>query len=144
MTETPIVGLYVACELIANVTSSTPIVFGEGFAVPGGVFIYALTFTLLDLAHERLGHRRLVVTALTANALLAGYVQGVASLGKNVALAWSGVPGNLAAAPRIVAASLAAYLAASLVDVQIYAIRSKSQRAVVKGESLPQVSERPA
>lgn len=124
MSATLIVGLYVACELIANVTASTPIILSEGFAVPGGVFIYALTFTLLDLANERLGKqgtKRMVYASLAANVLLAGYVHLVSVLARNPNLSWNGVPPALVAAPRIVAASLAAYLVASLVDVQIFA-----------------------
>jgi uncharacterized integral membrane protein (TIGR00697 family) len=124
MSATLIVGLYVACELIANVTASTPIILSEGFAVPGGVFIYALTFTLLDLANERLGKqgaKRMVYAAFAANVLLAGYVHLVSVLARNPNLSWNGVPPALVAAPRIVAASLAAYLVASLVDVQIFA-----------------------
>src|SRR5713226_8508065 len=71
------IGLYVACELIANVTAAKPIVLGSQ-VVPAGVFVYALTFTLLDLIHERLGKagaRRVIVTAFCANLLLAAYAQ---------------------------------------------------------------------
>jgi uncharacterized integral membrane protein (TIGR00697 family) len=124
MTGTWIVGLYVACELIATVTASTPIFWGEHLAVSGGIFLHALTFTLLDLAHERLGQtgsRRLVYTAFAANALLAGYVQLVAWLGHNVTLSWSGANPCLGGAPRFVAASLAAYLLGSLADMRVFA-----------------------
>ena len=38
------IGLYIACELIANVTSVKPLALGRlGVIVPAGVFIYALT-----------------------------------------------------------------------------------------------------
>jgi uncharacterized integral membrane protein (TIGR00697 family) len=123
-TATLITGLCVACELIANVTASTPIFLGQSFAAPGGVFIYALTFTLLDLAHERLGQvgaRRIVYAGFAADALLAGYVQLVAWLGRNTTLAWSGANPCLGGTPRIVAASLTAYLISSLVDIQVFA-----------------------
>lgn len=47
-------GLYIACEIIAHVTAAKPVtVFG--LTAPGGVFIYALTFSLIDLLQERLG-----------------------------------------------------------------------------------------
>ena len=73
------IGLYIACELIANVTSVKPLALGRlGVIVPAGVFIYALTFTLLDLIHERLGKRgarQVIGTAFAANLLLAGYAQ---------------------------------------------------------------------
>ena len=109
------IGLYIACELIANVTSVKPLALGRlGVIVPAGVFIYALTFTLLDLIHERLGKqgaRQVIGTAFAANLLLAGYAQ--------LTVSWpapaffdgqAAVARVLGAAPRIVGASLIAYL----------------------------------
>ena len=120
------VGLYIACELIANVTSVKPLELGRfGVIVPAGVFIYALTFTLLDLIHERLGKqgaRQVIGTAFMANLLLAAYAQ--------LTVSWpapaffdgqAAVARVLGAAPRIVGASLVAYLVASLVDAEIFA-----------------------
>jgi queuosine precursor transporter len=120
------VGLYIACELIANVTSVKPLELGRfGVIVPAGVFIYALTFTLLDLIHERLGKqvaRQVIGTAFVANLLLAAYAQ--------LTVSWpapaffdgqAAVARVLGAAPRIVGASLVAYLVASLVDAEIFA-----------------------
>jgi uncharacterized integral membrane protein (TIGR00697 family) len=120
------IGLYIACELIANVTSVKPLALGRlGVVVPAGVFIYALTFTLLDLIHERLGKqgaRQVIGTAFAANLLLAGYAQ--------LTVSWpapaffdgqAAVARVLGAAPRIVGASLIAYLVASLVDAEIFA-----------------------
>jgi uncharacterized integral membrane protein (TIGR00697 family) len=123
---TLVIGLYIACELIANVVSVKPLALGRfGVVVPAGVFIYALTFTLLDVIHERLGKqgaRQVIGTAFVANLLLAGYAQ--------LTVSWpapaffdgqDAVARVLGAAPRIVAASLIAYLVASLVDAEIFA-----------------------
>lgn len=120
------IGLYIACELIANVTAVKPIVLGSlGIVVPAGVFIYALTFTLLDLIHERLGKRgvrQVIGTAFAANLLLALYAQ--------LTVWWpapaffdgqAAVARVLGATPRIVGASLVAYLVASLVDAEVFA-----------------------
>ena len=119
-----VVGLYVACELIANLTATKPIGLGP-LVVPAGVFIYALTFTLLDLVNERLGKigaRRVIGTAFAANLLLAAYAQ--------LTVWWPAPPffdGQaaveriLGATPRIVGASLLAYLAAALVDAELFA-----------------------
>ena len=120
------IGLYIACELIANVTAVKPIVLGSlGIVVPAGVFIYALTFTLLDLIHERLGKRgvrQVIGTAFAANLLMALYVQ--------LTVWWpapeffdgqAAVARVLGATPRIVGASLVAYLVASLVDAEVFA-----------------------
>jgi len=49
-----LIGLYIACGVIANVTASKPVELGS-IVVPAAVFIYALTFTLIDLINERLG-----------------------------------------------------------------------------------------
>jgi uncharacterized integral membrane protein (TIGR00697 family) len=118
------VGLYVACELIANVTAAKPVVLGP-ITVPAGVFVYALTFTLLDLINERLGKfgaRRVVATAFAANALLAAYAQLTvwwpAPAFFDAQPAYARV---LGATPRVVAASLAAYLASALLDAEVFA-----------------------
>jgi uncharacterized integral membrane protein (TIGR00697 family) len=118
------IGLYVACELIANVTAVKPVVLG-GLVIPAGVFIYAITFTLLDLINERLGKRgarQVIATAVCANLLLAAYAQ--------LTVRWpapgffDGQPAVervLGATPRIVGASLIAYLVASLADAELFA-----------------------
>ena len=118
------VALYVACELIANVTAVKPVVVGP-LVVPAGVFVYALTFTLLDLINERLGRagaRRVIAAAFSANLLLAAYAQ---------LTVWAPSPAFfdgqaafarvLGATPRIVAASLLAYLGSALTDAEIFA-----------------------
>jgi uncharacterized integral membrane protein (TIGR00697 family) len=118
-------GLYVACELIANVTAIRPVTLPGGIVVPAAVFVYALTFTLLDLVNERLGKtgaRQVVYVAFGANLLLAAYVQFTLRL---PAPAWyagrAAFDATLGATGRVVAASLAAYLVASLLDVQVFA-----------------------
>jgi hypothetical protein len=119
-----LIGLYVACEIISNVTASKPVAIG-GLVVPAAVFLYALTFTLIDLINERLGKhaaRQVVATAFAANLLLAGYVQFAIWLPAapfyKEAGAFAGVLGST---PRIVFASLVAYLVSSVVDTEIFA-----------------------
>lgn len=121
---TLLVGLYVACELIANVTASKPVMVG-GIIVPAAVFLYAFTFTLIDLVNERLGKlgaRCVVATAFAVNLLLAGYIQFAIWLPAapfySGAAAFAGVLGST---PRIVCASLAAYVLSSFVDTEIFA-----------------------
>ena len=121
---TLLIGLYVACELIANITASKPVVVG-GIVVPAAVFLYTLTFTLIDLINERLGKhgaRQVVATAFAANLLLAGYIQFVIWLPAapfySAGAAFAGILGST---PRIVCASLLAYLASSFVDTEIFA-----------------------
>jgi uncharacterized integral membrane protein (TIGR00697 family) len=120
-----LIALYVACELIANTTASKIVALPGQIYVPAAVFIYALTFTLIDLVNERLGAdgaRRVVISAFAANLLLAGYVQFARILPP--APFYTGQEAFAAAlgsTPRIVAASLIAYLISSLLDVQVFA-----------------------
>jgi uncharacterized integral membrane protein (TIGR00697 family) len=127
MTTTLIIGLYIACEIIANVTAGKPVALPGNVIVPAAVFIYALTFTLIDLINERLGKqgaRQVVYTALLANLLLATYAQFAIWLppapffGAEGQAAFHSVLGSTW---RIVLASLAAYLLSSLIDVQVFA-----------------------
>ncbi len=121
---TLLIGLYVACELIANVTAGKPVALG-GIVVPAAVFLYTLTFTLIDLINERLGKagaRQVVATAFAANLLLAGYTQVAIRLPAPSFFqdeqAFATVLGST---PRIVSASLLAYLVSALVDTEIFA-----------------------
>jgi uncharacterized integral membrane protein (TIGR00697 family) len=127
MTTTLIIGLYIACEIIANVTASKPVMLPGGIIVPAAVFIYAITFTLIDLVNEKLGRqgaRHVVYTAFLANLLLAVYTQFAIRLppapfyGAEGQAAFQSVLGSTW---RIVLASLAAYLVSSLIDVQVFA-----------------------
>ena len=122
---TLLVGLYIACELIANVTASKPVQMG-GIIVPAAIFIYTLTFTLIDLINETFGKqgaRKVIFVAFVANVLLAAYTQFAVILppasfyqGQE---AFSTAFGNT---PRIVFASLVAYLLSSLVDTEVFAL----------------------
>jgi uncharacterized integral membrane protein (TIGR00697 family) len=129
---TILIGLYIACELIANVTASKPVRLG-GFVVPAAIFIYALTFTLIDLINESFGKqgaRQVILVSFVANLLLAAYIQLAVVLppasfysGQE---AFASVLGNT---PRIVFASLFAYLISSLIDAEVFAF----WRAHVRG-----------
>lgn len=130
--RTILIGLYIACELIANVTASKPVQVG-GIVVPAAIFIYTLTFTLIDLINESLGRegaRKVILTAFLANLLLAAYVQLAVILPP--ASFYSGQEAFsrvLGSTPRIVFASLTAYLVSSLIDAEIFAFwRARIQR----------------
>jgi len=122
--NTILIGLYIACELIANVTASKPVLIGS-LVVPAAIFIYTLTFTLIDLINESMGKqgaRKVILAAFIANILLAAYAQFTVLLppasfysGQE---AYASVLGNT---PRIVFASLTAYLISSLIDAEIFA-----------------------
>ncbi|MGQ9648042.1 MAG: queuosine precursor transporter [Thermodesulfobacteriota bacterium] len=132
MTQLILIGLYIACELIANVTASKPVQVGR-IVVPAAIFIYTLTFTLIDLINESLGRdgaRKVILTAFVANLVLAAYVQLAVTLPP--ASFYSGqeaFSAVLGSTPRIVFASLTAYLVSSLLDAEIFAFwRAHIQR----------------
>jgi len=118
-----LVSLYIACEIIANVTAGRPVQLGS-IVVPSAVFIYTLTFTLVDLIHEvygKGGTRMVVYGAFLGNILLAAYsyltIHLPAPTFFSESNAYAVVFGST---PRIVFASLTAYLISSLVDVEVY------------------------
>ncbi len=119
-----VIGLYITCEIIANVTAAKPVLIA-GIVVPAAVFIYALTFTLIDLVNERFGKqgaRYVVYTAFLANLLLAAYTQFAIHLPAAPFYEYQSAFANvLGSTPRIVVASLTAYLVSSLIDTEIFA-----------------------
>jgi uncharacterized integral membrane protein (TIGR00697 family) len=123
--RTILLGLYIACELIANVTASKPVQLGS-IVVPAAIFIYTLTFTLIDLINESLGKagaRKVILAAFLANLLLAAYAQFAVLLPP--APFYSGqeaFAGVLGSTPRIVFASLTAYLVSALIDAEMFAL----------------------
>jgi uncharacterized integral membrane protein (TIGR00697 family) len=123
--RTILLGLYIACELIANVTASKPVQLGS-IVVPAAIFIYTLTFTLIDLINESLGKagaRKVILAAFIANLLLAAYAQFAVLLPP--APFYSGqeaFAGVLGSTPRIVFASLTAYLVSALIDAEMFAL----------------------
>jgi hypothetical protein len=124
MMTTFIIVLYVACDLTANIAANKPVSIA-GITAPGGVFIYALTFTLIDLVNERLGKqgaRQVVFAAFAANCVLAAYLQFIVALPSPAFYtgqdAFASVLGST---PRIVAASLVAFVVSTLLDVEIFA-----------------------
>lgn len=125
MSTTMIIGLYIACELIANVTASKPVTLPFDIVVPAAVFIYAITFTLIDLVNDKLGKqgaRYVIYTAFAANLLLAAYTQFAINLpSPDYYDGQQAFASALGSTWRIVAASLTAYLVSSLTDVQVFA-----------------------
>ncbi len=124
MLTTFIIVLYVACDLIANIAANKPVSVA-GVTAPGGVFIYALTFTLIDLINERLGKRgarQVVLAAFAANCLLAGYLQLIVALpAPDFYAGQAAFSSVLGATPRIVGASLIAFIVSTMLDVEIFA-----------------------
>ncbi len=123
MSSTLLIALYIACELIANITATKTITL-LGIAAPGGVFIYALTFTLIDLVNEHFGKRgarRVIYAAFAANILFALYSALIVNFpSPSFFTGQEAFARVLGSAPRIVAASLLAYIISSLIDVEVF------------------------
>lgn len=118
-----IVGAYVACQLIADV-AATKFIEIRGIVMPGGTLIFALSFTMRDVVHKRLGKewaRAAIVSAAGLNLLLAAYIYLVSSIPSPVFFqygeAWNGI---FAIVPAITIASIVAELVSTLVDTEVY------------------------
>ena len=117
-------GLYFACQIIADV-SATKLVEMWGIVLPAGSMIFAVTFTLRDMIHKRLGRswaRICIVLAAVFNLLMAGYFLLVAALPSPVwfqaeAEAWNAI---FTFVPAIVLGSIIAELVSELLDTEVY------------------------
>ena len=114
---------YLLCQIIADVTAAKMVDL-FGVYVPAAVFIYALTFTLRDVVHKRLGKQTAVFMVLTAgvvNVLMAAYF--VFTVWLKPAPFWGNQEAYnliLGVVPRIVGASILAEMISELIDTEIY------------------------
>jgi len=111
-------GLYVAAEVVSNVTAGRLVQLGP-LVVPGAVFLYAVTFTLRDAIHAAGGEqvaKTAVWTGFFANLLLALYALFVLSLPAPPWFSPEPYRVVLGQSARVVAASLTAYLTAQLTN----------------------------
>lgn len=118
-----LVGLYVAAQLIADVAATKLVEIG-GIVMPGGTFIFALTFTLRDVVHKRLGRewaRAAITIAALLNILLAVYMAAVGRLPSpdffGLGDAWGAI---FAIVPAITIGSIAAEWVSENTDTEIY------------------------
>ena len=118
-----VIGLYIACQLIADI-GATKFIEVAGIVMPAGTFVFALTFTLRDIIHKRLGKdwaQAAIVTAAVCNILLSGYLWIMAKLPApewfGLADGWNAI---FAIIPAITIGSIAAEMVSELVDTEIY------------------------
>ena len=118
-----LIGLYVAAQLIADVAATKFVEIG-GVVMQAGTFVLALTFTLRDMVHKRLGKewaRAAIVIAAALNLLLSGYLWVAAQLPApsffGLSEAWGSI---FALVPAIVLGSIAAELVSELIDTEVY------------------------
>lgn len=118
-----LVGTYIMCQAIADIGATKLVQIG-GFLIPGGTFIFALTFTIRDVIHKRLGRewaRAAIISAALLNILMAGYLAIVAKLPYppffELGEAWGAI---FAIIPAITIASIVAEVVSESTDTEIY------------------------
>lgn len=123
-----LVSMYIAAQMIADVTA-VKLVTLFGVVVPGGTLIYAVTFTLRDMLHKRLGKRAAqatIVMAAVVNILMALYFLLTINMPSppfwGMQEAYESILGFV---PYIVAASILAEVLSELVDTELYHIAAR-------------------
>lgn len=118
-----LVGTYIMCQAIADIGAPKLVEIG-GVVMPGGTFIFALTFTLRDVIHKRLGKewaRQAIFAAAGLNVLLAVYLAAVSRLPSpgffELGDAWGAI---FALVPAITIASIVAEMVSQLTDTEVY------------------------
>lgn len=118
-----VIGLFVACQLIADV-GATRFVEIAGVVMPGGTFVFAVTFTLRDMIHKRLGKewaRAAILTAAALNLFMSLYFAFIGALPVPGFFAYGGEWSAIfALVPAIVFGSIIAEVVSGLVDTEVY------------------------
>lgn len=125
VTAIVLTAIYIACQMIADV-SAVKLVSVFGLAVPAGTFVYAVTFTVRDMIHKRMGKKaaRLVISsAAVINVAMALYFAFTVGLAHPPF--WGGQEAYaavLGVVPTIVVASIAAEYISEMFDTELYQI----------------------
>jgi uncharacterized integral membrane protein (TIGR00697 family) len=118
-----LISLYIAAQIISDV-ASLKIAVLFGLSIDAGTFIYPITFTLRDLVHKRLGKRAarlVIVLAGGINLFMAAFFAFSAWLPGDPDWGLAGEFSRvLGPVWRIVIASIAAEIAAEMVDTEMY------------------------
>lgn len=118
-----LVGGYIFAQALADI-AATKLVQVGAFAVPAGTAIFAVTFTLRDMIHKRLGKdwaQAVIIMAAVFNLSMAIYLQVMARLpapsSYPFAEEWSAI---FSFVPAIVIASITAEVVSELIDTEVY------------------------
>lgn len=118
-----IIGMYVASQMIANVTSLRIVMVG-GLSIDAGTLIYPFTFTIRDLVHRVAGKsaaRAAIITAAFMNLMMTGLFQLTAIMPPDMSVGAQETFGEvLSPAWRIVIASIITQIIAELIDTEVY------------------------
>lgn len=117
-----LVGAYVMAQLIADIGATKLVQIGN-VVMPGGTFIFALTFTLRDMVHKRLGvqwARAAIWVAAGANIVMAIYLAAVGRLPSPdfyPFVEWGAI---FAIVPAITIGSIVAEIVSESTDTEVY------------------------
>jgi len=118
-----LVGLYITCQLVADVGATKMVQVGR-IVMPGGTFLFAVTFTLRDLIHKRLGAdwaRVSIIAAACFNVLLSLYLAAIGALPAPVFYPLGKEWGTIfAIVPAITLASIVAEVVSELIDTAVF------------------------
>jgi uncharacterized integral membrane protein (TIGR00697 family) len=118
-----IVGLFVTAQLVADIGATKFVSIGD-FVMPGGTFVFALTFTLRDIVHKRLGKdwaKAAIVMAAAMNVFMAAYLYGISFLAPAPFFQLNDQWGAIfAIIPAITIGSIVAELVSGLTDTEVY------------------------
>lgn len=122
-TVTLLIGLYIGCQAVADV-AATKIVQIWSIVLPAGSLIYAVTFTVRDVIHKRLGKdwaRAAIVVSGGFNVIQAAYLAWMATFPTppyyQNAEAWNSI---FAVVPAITIGSILAEVISELTDTEVY------------------------
>lgn len=118
-----LISMYVVAQAVADVSATRMIQIGK-VIIPSGTLIYALTFTLRDLLHKKLGKQWALATIVMAgllNIMQSAYLLLVANISAPVFYAldeaWQEI---FMIVPSITIASIMAEMLSQIIDTEVY------------------------
>lgn len=121
---------YATFQLMADVGATKLIQVGQ-FVMPGGTFVFAITFTLRDLIHKQMGKtvaQAIVVASALLNLITAAYLAWVGGLQAPVFYGFDQWGSIFAIAPAISVGSILAEIISELIDTEVYEFTSKRNK----------------
>jgi len=118
-----LISLYVIAQAVADVGATKMLQLGT-FVLPAGSLMFAVTFTLRDLIHKRLGKEwatAVILMAAVLNIVQAAYLYAMAALPAPERFGYNEAWGSIfAIVPAITIASIIAEVISQLVDTEVY------------------------
>lgn len=123
ITIVAVISLYIMAQAIADV-GATRLISIAGVTLPGGVFMFAITFTLRDLIHKRLGKewaKAVILMAALLNILQSAYLLFITTTKAPPfylhTKSWNEI---FTVVPAITIGSIVSEVISQLVDTEVY------------------------